>query len=158
MGASIVDASQGWLARLDEDPSELEAYLAAPSRRTLTSAGARSRACARSKTSPPSCCESSRRIELVDIESLSCAAASASGGWRQLADPAIVRGASSSTGAYRSAPEHPLAFAARVALKDEKTDKDNRCVNKKYPDLPQLNGVWETNPGASAWVLLSAVL
>ena len=34
VGASIVDASQGWLARLDEDPSELEAYLAAPSRRS----------------------------------------------------------------------------------------------------------------------------
>ena len=34
VGASIVDASRGWLARLDEDPSELEAYLAAPSRRS----------------------------------------------------------------------------------------------------------------------------
>ena len=34
VGASIVGASRGWLARLDEDPSELEAYLAAPSRRS----------------------------------------------------------------------------------------------------------------------------
>ena len=39
------------------------------------------------------------------------------GNWRQLADPAIVRKVSNTTGAYRSAPEPPEAFAARLARK-----------------------------------------
>ena len=38
-------------------------------------------------------------------------------GWRQLADPSIVRKVSVTTGAYRSAPEPPEAFAARLARK-----------------------------------------
>ena len=42
---------------------------------------------------------------------------SSSAGWRQLADPAIVRKVSNATGAYRSAPEPPEAFAARLARK-----------------------------------------
>ena len=43
--------------------------------------------------------------------------ASSTGGWRQLADPAIVRKVSATTGRYRSAPEPPEAFAARLARK-----------------------------------------
>ena len=39
------------------------------------------------------------------------------GGWRKLADPAVVRKVSHTTGAYRSAPEPPEAFAARLARK-----------------------------------------
>ena len=38
-------------------------------------------------------------------------------GWRKLADPAIVRKVSNTTGSYRSAPEPPEAFAARLARK-----------------------------------------
>jgi hypothetical protein len=42
---------------------------------------------------------------------------STSGGWRQLADPAIRRRVSGVAGAYRTAPEPPEVFAARLALK-----------------------------------------
>ena len=60
---------------------------------------------------------------------------SASGSWRQLADPAIVRGASTSTGAYRAAPLHPEMFAARLALSVFTNGKsDCELVAKLYAD------------------------
>ena len=60
---------------------------------------------------------------------------SAANGWRQLADPAIVRKVSTTTGAYRSAPEPPEAFAARLARKTFTNGKsDCELVATLYAD------------------------
>ena len=61
--------------------------------------------------------------------------ASAANAWRQLADPAIVRKVSETTGAYRSAPEPPEAFAARLARKTFTNGKsDCELVATLYAD------------------------
>ena len=60
---------------------------------------------------------------------------SSNAGWRQLADPAIVRKVSNTTGAYRSAPEPPEAFAARLARKTFTNGKsDCELVATLYAD------------------------
>ena len=60
---------------------------------------------------------------------------SATGGWRKLADPAMVRKVSTTTGAYRSTPEPPEAFAARLARKTFTNGKaDCELVATLYAD------------------------
>ena len=60
---------------------------------------------------------------------------SVSAGWRKVADPAIVRKVSGGAGTYRSAPEHPQAFAARLALKTFTNGKaDCELVAGLYAD------------------------
>ena len=55
--------------------------------------------------------------------------------WRKLADPSIVRKVSNATGAYRSAPEPPEAFAARLARKTFTNGKsDCELVATLYAD------------------------
>ena len=60
---------------------------------------------------------------------------SATRGWRKLADPTIVRKVSAVTGRYRSAPEPPEAFAARLARKTFTNGKsDCELVATLYAD------------------------
>ena len=79
--------------------------------------------------------------------------ASASLGWRPLADPAVVRKVGGVAGSYRAAPEPPKAFAARLARKVFTNGKaDCELVAGLYADTlaAAMGGtkyLWYTNCG-----------